>query len=154
MQTQLEILKKTRTALLGSLEILTPAQLNHVPTGFNNNILWNLGHILAAQQGMCYMRSGLPAPVDESIIALYKSGTRPEDPAAPEHIEKIKELLLSTLPALETDFGNRPIANYTTWTTRTGIEIKNMEEALQFMIYHDGLHAGTIAAIRRLVGAV
>ena len=51
---QFEILKLTRQYLLNDIKDLTVEQLNEVPAGFNNNIIWNVAHMLATQQGICY----------------------------------------------------------------------------------------------------
>jgi hypothetical protein len=50
---QIENIKTLRTTLLTLVENLTINQLNEVPEGFNNNIIWNLAHLTAAQQGVC-----------------------------------------------------------------------------------------------------
>jgi hypothetical protein len=65
----------TRKFILSICEPLTEEQLNTTPNGFNNNIIWNLGHLIAAQQGICYIRSGLNPVVDESITEYFKSGS-------------------------------------------------------------------------------
>lgn len=39
---------KTRNALKQTLENITPEMLQSVPKGFNNNIHWQVGHILVA----------------------------------------------------------------------------------------------------------
>lgn len=34
-------------------------QLNKIPAGFNNNLIWNIGHIIVAQQSLIYQLSNL-----------------------------------------------------------------------------------------------
>jgi len=50
MKKEIERLKKTRIFLLDLIKDLTTEQLNEIPKGFNNNIIWNLGHLIASQQ--------------------------------------------------------------------------------------------------------
>src|SRR5690606_33434819 len=51
---QLSLLETTRRKALEIAGGLTPEQLLAVPKGFHNNILWNLGHLVASQQVLCY----------------------------------------------------------------------------------------------------
>ncbi|XZF16581.1 DinB family protein [Chitinophagaceae bacterium MMS25-I14] len=150
MNQQLETLKKTRTFLLESIKDLSAAQFNKIPEGFSNNIIWNLGHIVAAQYGICYVRAGVTPP-DETIVNNYRSGTKPEGIADEAEIEKIKGLLLSSLERTDNDYKENVFANYTEWNTRYDKVISNVDDALGFLPFHDGLHMGTIAALRKLV---
>ena len=52
MNDQIETIRKTRSFLLDYIKELNIEQLNKIPAGFNNNIAWNLGHLVAAQQGV------------------------------------------------------------------------------------------------------
>ena len=151
MNDQLEIIRKTRTFLLEVVKELSAEQLNAVPPGFNNNIIWNLGHMVAAQQGICYMRAGLKPWVEENFINAYKPGTKPDEPVSIEQIKKIKELFFSSLDILERDYEKRLWQNYPAWTTRYGVELKSIDDAIEFLHFHEGLHSGFITALKRIV---
>ncbi|WP_426668980.1 DinB family protein [Mucilaginibacter sp. McL0603] len=151
MTKQIEIIKKTRSFLLENLKDLTIEQLNKVPEGFNNNIIWNLGHMIAAQQGVCYIRAGLTPKLSEDFINAYKSGSKPAGPVDAKEIENIKTLLFSTLDQLEADYNNHIFEGYTGWTTRYGVELANIDEAISFIPFHEGLHSGCVTALKRLV---
>jgi hypothetical protein len=43
MNPQIDTLKKVRAVLLEGIKDLTTEQLNKIPQGYNNNIIWNLG---------------------------------------------------------------------------------------------------------------
>ncbi|WP_407635809.1 DinB family protein [Solitalea canadensis] len=43
-------------------------QLNKVPAGFNNNLIWNIGHEIVAQQALIYKSSGLEGYIFRRII--------------------------------------------------------------------------------------
>lgn len=94
MNTQIELIKKTRLFLLEGIKDLTAAQLNKIPEGYNNNIVWNLGHIIWAQQGICYLRAALPPSIEEQFIIPYKIGTRPENFIYEEEIKIIKHYFI------------------------------------------------------------
>ena len=151
MTKQIEIIRKTRTFLLKNLEDLTTEQYNKIPEGFNNNIIWNLGHMMAAQQGVCYLRAGLAPRVEEDIINSFKSSTKPEITYSGAEIENIKSLLFSTLDQLEEDYNNNIFDGYTAWSTRYGVELASIDDALDFLPFHEGLHSGCIGAMKRLV---
>ena len=151
MNNQFEIIRKTRSFLLEVIKELSVEQLNIVPTGFNNNIIWNLGHLVAAQQGICYTRAGLNPWAEEAFMNTYKSGTKPNSEISTEQIEKIKELLFSSVDMLENDYKKNLWPVYPAWTTRSGIEINSIDEAIEFLNYHEGLHSGYIMAMSKIV---
>ena len=151
MTKQIEIIRKTRSFLLKNLEGLTTEQYNKIPGGFNNNIIWNLGHMIAAQQGVCYIRAGLAPRVGEDIINSFKSGTKPERAYDETEIQNIKSLLFSTLDQLEEDCNNNIFGGYTAWSTRYEVEIASIDDALNFLPFHEGLHSGCISALKKLV---
>ena len=137
--------------LIKMLNELSTEQLNKVPAGFNNNIIWNAAHMVAAQQGICYKRAGEQMKIEEDFFQAYKPDTKPEKFVDSEEVEKVKALLLSTMDDLEADYQKQLFANYPTFTTRYGVEIGNIDEALSFLPFHDGLHIGSVLALRKLV---
>ena len=150
MNDQVETIKKIRFFLVNTIKDLTTEQLNKVPVGFNNNIIWNLAHLTAAFQGVCYSRAGLKPAVDENFIMPFKPGTKPERYFSQDEIETIKRLLFSSLDLFKEDYENNRFANYVGWTTRYGVELSNIDDALLFLQYHEGLHSGYIQALKRL----
>jgi len=42
------------------IEDFSLEELNKIPEGFNNNIIWNIAHVIATQQALVYGLSGLP----------------------------------------------------------------------------------------------
>jgi hypothetical protein len=151
MNKSIESIRKTRSYVLQLVNGLTAEQLNEVPAGFNNNIIWNVGHLVASQQGICYLRAGLKAWVSEKVYRDYKPDTKPTGFVNNSEIEELKSLLLTSLDPLETDYSNNLFQNYPTWTTRYGVTITTIDEALQFLLFHEGLHTGYIMALKRVV---
>ncbi|WP_184547926.1 DinB family protein [Mucilaginibacter sp. FT3.2] len=151
MLKSIEIVLKPRINLLDIIKDLTPEQLNHVPEGFNNNIIWNLAHIISAQQGICYTRAGVPIITHDKYYTPYRPETKPSSFVAAEDIATIKELFLSTIIQLEADFLNNVFTTYPAWSTRYGVEIDSIETAIQFLPFHEGLHYGYIWALKRVV---
>ncbi|MES2827031.1 MAG: DinB family protein [Bacteroidota bacterium] len=148
---QINSLLIIRKFTLATIDGLSTEQLNEVPAGYNNNIAWNVAHMIAAEQGVCYLRSGIPTVIPEHFYAAFKPGTKPSGFITPDQIESIKELLLSSLVSLEADLAENKFSNYTPWTTRYGAEMNNITEALNFLPFHEGMHLGYIMALKRLV---
>ena len=147
----IEVLRKLRSNVLGLISELSTEQLNKIPDGFNNNIVWNLGHIIAAQQGVCYKRAGLDTVVSEEFFESYKPGTKPQKFVDAEEIEHIKELLFSTLDRFEADAQKGIFTAYTPVVTRYGVELTNITDAVNFLPFHDGVHMGYVMALRRVM---
>jgi hypothetical protein len=152
MSQQIEIIRKPRLSILSQIESLSLDELNTIPHGFNNNILWNLGHMVAAQSGIWYKRAGLPLPIDETFFETFKPGTKPERVYTAADLNQIKALLMSTLDTIQADLQTNMFNNYTPWTTRYGAGINSIADAVAFLPFHEGLHIGAIIALRKLVG--
>lgn len=149
--SQLDLLKNIRTFTLNTIEGLSTAQFNKIPQGYNNNIIWNVAHMVAAEQGVCYMRAGLPAVIPEHFYTAFKPGSKPEGPISEIQIMQIKELLLSSLVGLEADLIANKFENYKPWSTRYGVEMNSITDALNFLPFHEGMHLGYIMALKHLV---
>jgi len=151
MHQQIEKIKSTRTFLLTLIEGLTTEQLNQIPQGFNNNIIWNLAHLVSAQQSICYKRSGLQPIVQDKYFTSYLSGTKPDGFIDSNEVETIKALLLSTLNEFESDYKKGFFTTYTPVVTRYGVALDNIDDAVNFLPFHEGLHVGYVMALKRMV---
>ncbi len=137
--------------LLEQVKNLSIEQFNQIPEGFSNNISWNMGHLVAVQQGICYQKAGLPQLISDDFFEKFKPGSKPNGIFSKNDILHIKELLVITLDQLENDYNNLVFCNYTVWFTRIGTRVNNIDNGLKFLSFHEKLHSGTIAALKRLV---
>jgi len=151
MNSVFEVQKTIREILLKVLDNHSLEQLNKIPPGFSNNLIWNVGHCVSAQQSLVYKLSGLPVIVSEELISKYSKGTKPEGNVSQAEVDEIRELLLTTLSQTEQDFENKHFVNYNEYTTSMGFKLKNIQNALDFNNYHEGLHTGIIMSIRKFV---
>ena len=151
MNKSIEIIKQPRFFILKLIEDLTTEQLNHIPQGFNNNLIWNLAHIISGQQGICYKRAGLPVAVEDKYFTPYRPDTKPERFIDADEIAAIKQLFLTTIDQLETDIQNNLFTGYSAWLSRYGTEITSFDDALHFLPFHEGLHCGYMMALKRAV---
>jgi hypothetical protein len=151
MKQIIDLIKLTRKSALNGLADFSLDQLNKIPTGFNNNIVWNLAHLVAVQEDLCYTKSGLPMNISNEFYEKYKRDSKPEGYVNAEELEEIKKLLTVTLDQLVIAYENKIFKNYTPFTSRTGVQINSVDEAIKFIPYHEGLHGGVIMALKRLV---
>ena len=151
MNSVFETQKTIREILLKILDGHSLEQLNKIPQGFNNNIIWNVGHCVAAQQTLVYKLSGLPTMVSEEFILKYRKGTKPEGDVSEEEVNEIKTLLLNTFEKTKNDFESGLFVDYNEYTTSMGFTLSNVQDALDFNNYHEGIHTGIVMTLRKLV---
>lgn len=149
MNKIIEIIKMPRLGLANNIEGLSIDQLNKVPQGFNNNIIWNMGHVVATQQIVCYRRAGVEPIVDATFIDAYAPGSRPDKFVSSEELVRIQELFVTTLEQFEKGLQTDLFNNYTPWSTRYGVPINNISDIVNFLPFHEGLHVGYIWALKR-----
>ena len=129
----------------------TLEQLNKIPAGFSNNLIWNIGHIIVAQQGLVYRLSGLPSYVSDAMVETYKNGSRPTEETTQAAVDELKELLISLIDKTKSDYSEGKFASYTEYNTSTGFNLKSTNEALEFNNYHEALHLGFMMNIRKFI---
>ena len=149
MNYTFDITLKTRTIFNQMLESLTLKQLNTKPKGFNNTIFWNIKHVVITQQLLTYGLSGLPFLVSEAEIEAFRKGTKSEGKATIEDVELLKSQLFSTLEKTKEDYQNGLFKEYTAYTVSTKSTLSNIEEALAFNNFHEGIHFGYILAMKK-----
>ncbi len=149
MEKELNILKITRNNIIKTIDGLSIEQLNQVPQGYNNNIAWNVGHLIVTQQLLCYKMSGLPVKYEASIIDDLKKGASPSQEYKNIDISFFKNELLVTADGLEEDYNNGKFKEFTPYMTSYGFELKSIEDAIIFNNLHEALHFGYIMAMKR-----
>lgn len=151
METTFKINRTSRNTISKFFENYSLEQLNAIPEGFSNNLIWNIGHIVVVQQMLVYKLSGLPMIVSDEMVAKYMRGTKPESPVSQEEVEEIKRLLFSTLEKAEQDFDEEIFKEYQEFTTMSGFTVRNAQEAMTFNNYHEGVHTGIMMQIKKFV---
>ncbi|QOG03374.1 DinB family protein [Flavobacterium sp. MDT1-60] len=151
MNSVFEVQKTIREILLKILDNHSLEQLNKIPTGFGNNLIWNIAHCVSTQQVLVYKLSGLPMLVSEDFINKYRKGTKPEGDVSQAEVDEIRTLLSTTLDQVQKDFADGIFQNYTEYTTSMGYTLKDIKGALDFNNYHEGIHTGIVMSIRKFV---
>lgn len=151
MKSTVSFLRQVRQNILDAINGLSSEQLNSIPQGFNNNIIWNAAHVLVTQQLLVYKLSGLKTSVSEEEIASYKKGSKPLKKVSEQEIEDIKKRLMSSVDKFQEDLENDEFKSYHTYTTSFGLTLSSSQEAMEFNNIHEGLHYGSILALKKLV---
>lgn len=151
MDWAFDITLKNRAVLKSILETNSLEQLNKIPQGFNNNIIWNIAHTIAVQQALVYKLSGLPPLISEELLTTYSKGTKPERDITQAELDDIKSLLYSTIEKTQDDYKHKIFQNYHAFTVLTKNTITNVEEAIHFNNFHEGIHLGYILALKHVI---
>lgn len=149
MDFAFDISIKNRKLLQSFIENHTLEELNKVPKGFNNNIIWNIAHTVVTQQLLVYKLSGLPMVVSDEMVEDFKKGTKTERDLSQSEVDTIKGLLFSTIEKTKEDYDNKIFETYNQYTVTTKSTLSNVEEAIDFNNFHEGIHLGYILALRK-----
>ncbi|MFK7978627.1 MAG: DinB family protein [Saprospiraceae bacterium] len=152
MQQQLDILKATRANILKQMEGVSLAQLNEIPDGFNNNLIWNAGHVAVTQQLLCYAMSGLEVKLPKEVIAVYRKGAKPESAITQAEVDQIKVWLTTSIDWLATDLKAGIFETYKEYATSYGFTLTSIADAVSFNNVHEGMHLGYMIALKKKLG--
>ncbi|MFY0630401.1 MAG: DinB family protein [Flavobacteriaceae bacterium] len=151
MKIEFNILKKARELTSKRIDGLTLEQLHTIPEGFNNNIAWNVAHLVVTQQLLHYRMSGKDCLVSEELINANKKGTKPESQFTKEEFDEVLELFQGLPETLEEDYNAGIFTEYESYTSSTGFVLDSIETAICFNNFHEGMHLGVIMALTKLV---
>lgn len=153
MSKTTDLILFSRKRMLELLDGVTTEQMNKVPTGFNNNLIWNLAHVIAVQQGLCYARANMKPLIDPQMIEDYQRGSFPKDNVSADEIEAIKTLAVSTAEQFSNDIKAGLFKEFPPFVLPAqNINLQTIEDAAEFILYHEGMHSGYIQALKRALG--
>ncbi len=147
----LHLLNQTRQNFLNLIQDLSNEQLNKIPEGFKNNIIWNFGHVVVTQQILCYKLSGLPMYLNEEIIDKFRKGSSASSNISEVEIDMLKKAALELVEQTKLDYIDGKFKNFEKYPTSYGIELTHIEEAVSFNNTHEGLHFGIAMSLKKLV---
>jgi len=146
-----EVTLQNRRNLHAILTKTPKEKLLEIPEGFNNNIFWNIAHTVVTQQILLYKFSELQMRVPDELAAKFMKGTTPDGTATDEEIIMIADFLLSTAQWAKEDYDAQLFQKYIEYTTSARVTLKNIDDAIAFNLFHEGLHIGVIALLIRHV---
>lgn len=149
MDWAFDITLKNRQIMASFLDRFSLEELNKMPNGFGNNIFWNIAHLVVTQQLLTYNLSGMPMLIDDELVNKYRKGSKVEKEVTQEEVIHLKELLFSTLERTKQDYKNGLFKNYNEYTVTTKSTLTNIEQAIEFNNFHEGIHLGYILAMKK-----
>ncbi|QLG45546.1 DinB family protein [Costertonia aggregata] len=151
MRNLFKITLQNRRNLHGILDDLSRDKLLKIPEGYRNNIWWNIAHIVVTQQLLLYKLSGLQVRIPDELINEYRKGTVPDGTAPDEEIKMVSGYLVPTIEWAQEDYNAGLFENYNEYTTSAKVTLKNIEDAIAFNLFHEGLHLGAIVSLKKIL---
>lgn len=151
MKYEFAKLRAMRHNQLDLLNALSLEQVNKIPEGFSNNIIWNIGHNMVVQQLLHYRLSNLDIRISEDWVPLFKKDSKPETSITQEQLDEVKSLLIDTVDWLEEDYNKGIFKEYQVYTTSLNVTLNTTEESISFNTIHEGMHFGCALAIKYFV---
>jgi hypothetical protein len=151
MDKHFEISLQNRKFLYSILKNTPKDVLCAIPSGFKNNIWWNIGHTVTVQQGLLYGLSDLPYTMNMELANKFKKGTVPEEVPEDSEIEAMKKLLFNTVEKAQADYAAGKFKKYSPYETSANVTLNTIEEAIIFNGFHEGIHLGTVLALLKAV---
>ena len=93
MEATFRIWETSRGLYKNFLDSYSLEQLNTIPQGMSNNLIWNIGHVIVSQQKLVYALSGLPMNISDSLFEKYQNGSRPDGKTPQTEVDEIKNLI-------------------------------------------------------------
>jgi len=150
LKNELAITLQNRKNLLSILESTPREDLLLIPQQFRNNIWWNIAHIVVTQQLLVYKFSGVPMLVSDELVAKYMKGTVPDGSATETEMKQISDVLVSIIERTTEDYESGLFKEFKAYTTSAKVSLNNVEDAIRFNNFHEGIHLGSILALKKM----
>lgn len=142
----------TRFHMMRELEGLSDQQMLTIPEGRDDNILWNVGHLLCSLSRLTYVFSGHPLPIPEGYLALFGKNTSARDWTANPDVQSILDRFVELAKQIEFDYQNGIFTEYKSLQIVPEDDIASVEEAIAFHCFHEGLHIGKVLTLKEAMG--
>ena len=151
MEATFRIWQTSRGLYKNFLDNYSLEQLNTIPSGMSNNLIWNIGHVIVSQQKLVYALSGLPMNISDSLFEKYQNGSRPNGKTPQTEVDEIKKLLSEIVEKTKADFKAGIFKEFHPYQTKTGFHLGTLKEAVEFNNYHEGIHLGIMMSIKKYI---
>ncbi|MFC4101681.1 DinB family protein [Paenibacillus xanthanilyticus] len=144
-------LRFVRDSTIKQVKEMSEEEARTVPRGFNNNILWNLGHILLVHEKFSFALANEKMELPKHFAEVFAPGTMPKHWGT--QVPGLNEILL--LLSMQIERTGQTLEHRLEekleepFVTSAGLELLAVKECLSFCIYHEGMHFAAIKAIKQ-----
>lgn len=142
-----------RQMVVKLLKSIPIEQADTMPPTWKNNARWQAGHLLVTPCLVTYGVMKEPLPVPDEYRKWFGKGSSPADWTDADNIPGYIDLVDDIVPlsgrlfdALRDRMDEPFIEPY---STSVGIVLKSPADALNFSLAHDGIHLGSLLALKR-----
>ena len=136
------------------IDNLSTEELNAIPHGFNNNIVWNYGHIIVSGYALAFISSGVDTSLTIPLYSKFRKGSRPEGIMTTGEINTLKELRAQFPAVLEEALKKEKFNNITAYATQTfGVPMPTLDSILTTIAAHDTFHYQTARMYKRILNS-
>jgi len=144
MINELNKMEESRDKLLLRTEQLNDEEYNRVPDGFNNNIIWNMGHMLVVSEAILYKYAPNHRPVHGIDRSKYGKGSKPDTFISNDEILLIRKCLKQTINLYKSAAG---LTASTDDAKGSGEFVGIDPERVPFLLFHEDIHHQRIALL-------
>ncbi|HEY2491880.1 MAG TPA: DinB family protein [Paenibacillus sp.] len=144
------LIEKVRESTMKQVENVPEFQRDLVPTGFNNSLRWQLGHIITAADRIILGFAGMESKIPDSYAKLFGYGTKPADwQDEPPHWDTLILQLREQFHALQETVHDKlgePVAVKDNFA-----KAETIGDLVQLNMSHENLHLGMITAMVKVL---
>lgn len=144
-----EHLEFVRAQTLNLVRDIPDDMAEWIPSGMNNHVKWNAGHIYLTLERFTFGVNGETMHLPEHYTELFRTGSKPREinaswPSMSELIERLEGQVQWIEQRYTTHLQDTVLSPY---TTSKGLKLSKIEEFLSFCLYHEGMHFDKIKSI-------
>jgi len=141
-----------RTYTIRAINQINTDQWNIIPNGFSNSVRWNIGHIYVTAEILLNKADEQYEVKNLEWVALFAPGTRPSEwKGPPPSAEELLEAIKKQSRYIDEFFAGK-LDDAASESFEIGPHIMETVDALlQFVTWHEGVHAGIIKAIGNIL---
>jgi uncharacterized damage-inducible protein DinB len=137
----------TRGNFIKHIEGLDAEKASFQPEGFNNNIHWQIGHVLTVAEQFMLGYPKKSSHLPENYIELFGNGTRPSDWSGDvPSVELLTEQLKTQLGRIK----EVPASMLDEKLKKPFLGLETFGELANMALFHESYHLGQIHAMKKL----
>ncbi|MFF2888513.1 DinB family protein [Paenibacillus sp. NPDC057967] len=146
----LNLFADLRQQILSVITRLSKDQMEHIPKGFNNNLHWQVGHVLTITDDLIFEFSGVGARIPQHYRTYFASGTSPSSwPGQPPGIDTLLTELENQMVEIGKKYDGllaQPVADENNF-----LQARVIGELFHVLIAHESTHLGMIIAMDKVL---